>query len=170
MLPGGGDRHQVRLGAGIREADAVEPEPLAHHSGELGFARMHAADARELPQRGLGGVDHALFAVPEQAGGVVAEQVDVLVPVGIHQHGAVAADERECERLVGEDRARVTAREEPRCVVMAPLALRVPRGERLPLLGNQRSEIREDDRAHAAIVPERRSEIGDSDLDRLQPR
>jgi hypothetical protein len=108
-LPGGGDRHQVRLGARVREADPVEPEPLAHQPGELGFARMHAADARDLPHRVLDRVEDAPRAVPEEAGGVVTEQVDVLVPVCVDEHGAVAADERQSERLVGEDRAGVTA-------------------------------------------------------------
>jgi hypothetical protein len=38
--PGGGDRHQVRLGAGVGEADAVELEALAHQPGELRLERM----------------------------------------------------------------------------------------------------------------------------------
>src|SRR5262249_33211793 len=101
-------------------------------------------------------VEHAPLAVPEQPGRVVAEEVDVLAPVCVDEDRALAADERQGERLVREDRARVTAREVPTGLVVQPLALRVPRGGRFPLFGNQRSEVREDGRAPTPIVPERR--------------
>ena len=153
-LPGGGDRHQVRLRARVREADAFEPEPLAHQPGELGLARVDAADARERPSARCDGVEHAPLAVAEQPGGVVAEQVDVLVPVGVDEHGPLAADERQREGLVREDRPRVAARQEPPGLVVEPCALRVARGEGGPLLGDEQGEVGESGRGHAAIVPE----------------
>ena len=73
---------------------------------------MNAADAREGAHRVLGGVEDARLAVPEQAGGEVAEQVDVLVTVGVRQHRSLAADKRERERLVRDARPRVAARQD----------------------------------------------------------
>ena len=105
----GRDRHQVRLGAGVREPHAVEPEALAHQPRKLGLVRVDAADARELRAWPSYRVEHAPLAVPEEPGGVVAEEVDVLVPVRVGEHCPLAADERERERLVREHRAGVPA-------------------------------------------------------------
>ena len=52
--------------------------------------------------RGVDRVEHAPLAVPEEAGRVVTEEVDVLMTVGVGEDGALAADERERERLMGE--------------------------------------------------------------------
>src|SRR6266513_2241303 len=49
---------------------------------------------------------HDRVRVTEQAGGVLAEKVDVLVPVGIGQRRAFSAYDRERERLDVDDRAR----------------------------------------------------------------
>jgi hypothetical protein len=136
-LPSGRDRHQVCLGARVREADAVEPEPLAHQPRKLGLLPMKPADARELAQRAVDGVEHAPLAVPEEPGRVVAEQVDVLVPVRVDEHGALAAHERQRERLVRKDRPRVPAGQDTSGLVVKPLAFWVPHRELAPLLGDE---------------------------------
>jgi len=83
-----------------------------HYSGQLGEAdlvRMNAADAGVGGQSFGDGSVHALLAVAEKAGGVIAHEVDVGVTVGVGQGARVAADERQRERLVVQDRARRAA-------------------------------------------------------------
>ena len=52
---------------------------------------------------------HALLAVAQQPGGVVADQVDVGVSVGISQRAAVTADERQRKGGVVQDGSRAPA-------------------------------------------------------------
>ena len=110
--PRGRDRQQVRLGARVREPDAVEPEPRAHQLARAA-ARTDGSRPRSRARasRPWTASSTRRLAVPEEPGGVVAEQVDVLVSVRVGQDGPLAADERERERLVVEDRARVPARQ-----------------------------------------------------------
>ena len=123
------DRHQAGLRARVREADAVEAEALAQQARELGFVRMQAADAREPGQRIVRGVEHAPLAVAEEPGGVVAEQVNVLVAVGVNEHRALAPDEGQGERLVVEHGTRVPAGQHLCRLGVEPPALRAPVGE-----------------------------------------
>ena len=92
------------------------------------------ASSRMAP---VDGVEYPPLAVPEEPGGVVAEQVDVLVSVRVGQDGPLAADERERERLVVEDRARVPARQHSPGLVVQSRALRVTGGELATLLGDE---------------------------------
>ena len=86
-------------------------EALAHQPGELGLVRDgRRPRSRAHASRRSTASSTPPLAVPEQPGGVVAEQVDVLVAVRVGENGALAADEGERERLVGEDRPRVAAR------------------------------------------------------------
>ena len=55
----------------------------------------------------------------EQAGRVVADEVDVGVPVGVGERAAVALDERQWERRVVQDRARASHLEARRGPVRA---------------------------------------------------
>ena len=98
---------------------------------------MDPAHARELAHGLVDCVEHPPLAVAEEPGGVVPEQVDVLVSVRIGQDGPVAADECERKRLVVEDRARVPARQDEPGLVVQPRALRVTGGELETLLGDE---------------------------------
>jgi len=90
--------------------------------------------------------------VPEEPGRVVAEKVDVLVAVCVGEHSSLAPDKGERERLVSEDRPRVTARQEPPGLLVEPLALRVALCEGAPLLRDERGKIRRHS-AHSTDSP-----------------
>ncbi len=128
-LDGGGDRHQVGFGARIGEANPVEAEPATHQPGQLGFGGVHAADTHVLLERLGDSVDHAVLTVAQQAGGVVAEQVDIGVPVDVGERGALSRDEHQRKRWVGENGACVAAGEMARRLVEVTPATRVAVGE-----------------------------------------
>ena len=78
------DRHQVGLGARVGEPHLVDRrEAGAHGLGEADLVDVHAAEAPPTVERGVDGGGHRRRVVPEQAGRVVAEEVDVLVPVDV---------------------------------------------------------------------------------------
>ena len=104
--PRQGDRHEVRFGAGVGESHALVAEAIAHEFGEADLGGMNAADAGVGGQCFGNGRVHALLAVAEQTGGVVADEVDVGMTVCVGEGPGVAADERQRERRVVQDRAR----------------------------------------------------------------
>ena len=102
------DGEQVGFGARVGEPHALMTEPVADQFGEADLEGVHSTDAGVVGQRiGHGGV-HTLLGMAEQAGGVVADEVDVAVPVGIDQRAAVTFDERQRKRRVMQDRARAS--------------------------------------------------------------
>ncbi len=126
---GGGDGHEVGLGARVGEAHAIDAEALAHEAGQRGFGRMDAAHADVVVEGGLHLVQHPGFAVAQQARGVVAQQVDVFVAVDVDQGGTVAGGEGQRERGVGQNGTGMTARHEPAGLVVVQLAGRIAVGE-----------------------------------------
>ena len=86
-----GDRQQVGLGAGVGEAHALQPEAVAHGAGELRLQQVVRAEVDAGIQRAIHrGADHRM-RVAIDAGGVFAEEVDVLGAVHVPQPAALAA-------------------------------------------------------------------------------
>ena len=87
------------------------PEAIADQFGEADLGGVHAADARVVRQSLGDSSMYALFAVAQQPGRVIADQVDVGVSVGISQRAAVTADERQRKGGVVQDGSRAPAGE-----------------------------------------------------------
>ena len=79
--------------------------------------------------------------VAEQACGVLAEKVDVLVPVGVGQARALAAHDRERERLDVDDRARVPAGHHLRALFVQAARLGISLDVAALRRGDERFEI-----------------------------
>ena len=91
--------HHVGLGARVREADLLDrrvagDDSLGEDRLRLAHRAVGPAPVEHVPDRVGDDV-----APPEQPGRVVAEQVDVVEPVGVVQHGAVGPDDAEGERV-----------------------------------------------------------------------
>ena len=105
------DRHQVGLGARVGEPHLVDRwEPGAHRLGEADLVDVHATEAPAAVERGVHRGGHGRRVVPEQAGGVVAEEVDVLVTVDVDDPRAAGALDPERERCDVEHRPGRPAR------------------------------------------------------------
>ena len=103
------DRQQVRLGAGVGEAHALQPEALAHRAGEPRLDQVGAAEIDPGVQRAIHrGADHRM-RVAIDAGGIFAEEVDVFGAVEVPQPAALAARDAERKRRVVQHGARVAA-------------------------------------------------------------
>src|SRR5829696_4522815 len=131
------DRHQIRLGAGVREAHALKAEPVAHRACERRLVRVNPADAPESAHRVVRRVEHPPLAVTEEPRRVVAEEVDVLVPVGVGEDGFLSTDECQRKGLVREHRAGVAAGEHLRRILVQPPTLWIALGEVSACLRNE---------------------------------
>ena len=60
-----------------------------------------------------------------EACGVLAEEVEILVPVGVDEVSAFAADDRERERRHVDHRARIAARHHRRALFVQVLRFRI---------------------------------------------
>ena len=76
--------------------------------------------------------------VAEQAGRVLAEEVDVLVAVDVGQPRTLAAHDRERERLDVDDRARVPAGHHPRALLVQAARLGIALDVTALRVGNER--------------------------------
>ena len=105
------DGHQVRLRARIREAHLLDRlESRADQLGQLDLQRVGGPDCPAAIQLGDDRVAHRRHLVAEQAGRVVAQQVDAAMAVDIDQHRALGALDTERERVEVQDRAGVATR------------------------------------------------------------
>lgn len=105
------DGHQVRFRAGVREAHLLDRlESAADQLGQLDLQRMGGPDRPAAIQLGDDRAAHRRHLVAEQAGRVVAQQVDAAMAVDIDQHRALGALDTERERVEVQDRAGVATR------------------------------------------------------------
>ena len=126
------DRQQVRFGAGVGEPHPLQPEALAHGAGELRLGQVGAAEVDAGVQRAIHrGTDHRMRMAVD-AGGVFAEEVDVLGAVEVPQPAALAACDAEREGRIVQHGARVAARHDGGRLDEAGEALGIARRHTLP--------------------------------------
>ncbi len=120
------EAHQVGLGARIAEADQLDCRKTPAH--ELGEPRLvpigpaeHQPAGQRLPDR-IGDRRLGMAVEPRR---ILAQVVDVDVPVEIGDPCPLAADDRHGERVVVQDRARVAARHAARGGLEPRLAARI---------------------------------------------
>ena len=121
------DRQQVRLGAGVGEAHALQPEAVAYRAGELRLGQVGAAEVDPGVQRAIQRGADLRVRVAVDAGGVFAEEVDVFGAVEVPQPAALAACDADRERRVVQHGARVAARHHRGRFDEAGEALRIAR-------------------------------------------
>ncbi len=126
--------HDVGLGPGVAEPDLFDRgEALANQGRQLSLVagrRTHRdTEVERLVNRCLdGGV-----RVAEQAGGVLADEVDVPMPVEVDELCSLTRDHGQRKRIEVQDRAGIAARKRSfRCLVRG-LAQRI--GGRIPRPG-----------------------------------
>jgi hypothetical protein len=157
--PGAGQRHDIALGAGVGETDQIDRrDALGDQPGEPGLVGVTAAVVPAVVQGAVdGGADHRV-GVAVDAGGVLAQHVDVLMPVGIPQAAALAARHGERERRIVQRGARVAARHGLAGLLVAGIALGVALDIGLARLGERRLQVRVDQRriGHGTLLVWRR--------------
>ena len=78
--------HQVRFGTGVREAHLLDRrEACGDQLGEANLVRMNRAECPPAIDRSVSGRPHRPGRMSEEAGGVVAEEVDVAMVVDIDE-------------------------------------------------------------------------------------
>jgi hypothetical protein len=121
------ERHHVRLGAGVAEADELDRrEAAADRPCKLRLVCVRPAERRPVRERRADRRLDGGVRMPVEAGGVLAEEVEVLVAVGVPDASAFAADDRERERRHMEDAPRVAAGHEAGPLLVQPARLGVP--------------------------------------------
>ena len=119
-----GRREQVRLGARVAETHQLDRgEALAHRRSEALLVEVRRTEGDSVVERVANRLRHDRMRVAEEAGGVLAEKVDVLVTVGVGQPRALAAHDRERERLDVDDGAGVPAGHHLRTLVVQAVRL-----------------------------------------------
>ena len=114
VVRGERQRHQVGLGAGVREAHLFDRrEPLDDHLGEAHLVRVDGAERPATVDRGVSSGSDRLGGVAEQPGGVVAEEVDVAVPVDVDEVLGLRRRDAEREGVEVQHRSCVAAGEDP---------------------------------------------------------
>ena len=117
-------REQVRLGARVAEPDELERrKPLADRPRERGLVAVRRAEHDAVRERLPDRLDDHRMRVPVEAGGVLAEEVDVDVPVGVGDPRTLAPHDRERERRHVDGRARVAARHDLYPLLVQPARL-----------------------------------------------
>jgi hypothetical protein len=120
-------RHQVGFGARVGEAHLVDRwEALTHELGEPDLVDVGGAEAPPAVERGVDGGCHRAWVVAEEAGRVVAEEVDVLESVDVDEPRPLGARDPERERVEIEHGPRRSAGEHPaglleQCLTAGPL-------------------------------------------------
>jgi hypothetical protein len=138
----GRDGEQVALGAGIREAHLVDRrEAVADQRRQLRLDQVGAAQRDAAFQRAADRLHDGGVGMAVEAGRELAQEVAVLVPVGIPHARALALGDGQREGREVDDRARVAARHHLRRLDLAGGALRVAGGIVGTGLGQRRFEI-----------------------------
>jgi hypothetical protein len=107
-------RHEVRFRARVREANELEVRhPRAHRFGESELERGMASHVQTEGERFLDGAPDDGMRVPVHPGGVLREEIDVLMAVGIPQAGPFPVDEPQGKRGMKEHCPRVAPRKVP---------------------------------------------------------
>ena len=111
-MGGDGKSHQVRLGAGVGKTHLVDRrKTIDNQLGEPDLVAVYRAERPAASERGTYGGEDGFRGVAEQAGGVVAEQVKVLVPVDVEEQATLCSFDAEWKRIELEHRPRVAARQ-----------------------------------------------------------
>ena len=108
---GAGQRHDVALGAGIGEAHQVDRgHAVGDQLGELTFVGVASTVVPAVIERAIDGSADHWMGVAVDAGSVLAQHVDIFVPVGVPQPAAFAAHDGERERRIVQGRPGIAAR------------------------------------------------------------
>ena len=152
------DREQVRLRAGVAEADKLDRrEALADRRSESHLVAVRRTEGDAVGERRADRVEHDGMRVAVEPGGVLAEEVDVLVAVGVRDARTLAPDDRQRERIEVDDRAGVAAREDARPLLVQPPRLGVALDITALRACDERREIGCGRDVHAACEPTRRN-------------
>ena len=145
------EREQVRLRPGVAEADELDRrEALANRRREPSLVDVGRPEHDPVRERSADRLHDRRVRMPVQPRRVLAEEVEVLVPVRIDDTRTVAAHDRERERIDVNDGARVPARHELRPLLVQPAGLRIALDVVAQRLGYLPAEV--EDGAHAPIL------------------
>ena len=143
MRDRGGDRHQIRLGAGIGEAHQLDRrEPVADRRGEFPLRHPVRAEIDAAVERRVDRLADRRVRMAVEPGGEFAEEIGVFVAVGIPQMRALALDHGQRKRLGIDRRARVAAGQRRARGLVLRAAFRVARGVKLLGLARARRRCR----------------------------
>ena len=135
------DRQQVRLGAGVGEPHALQPEAVAHGAGELRLDQVAAAEVDAGIQRAIHRGADLRMRMAIDPRGVLAEEIDVFGAVEVPQPAALAARDADRERRVVQHGARVAAGHHRGRLDKPGKALRIARHIGFLRLGQRRIDV-----------------------------
>jgi hypothetical protein len=124
------------VASAIRFASVERGKAGAERLGQLGLRRAGRAEVEAALDRLRQRCADARVGMPEQAGAVLAAEVDVAVPVEVGEGAALAAGHGGGERRVEQDGTGVAARHVPPGARMLRGAGRAGGGVALPRLGD----------------------------------
>src|SRR6516225_9437076 len=94
------DRHQIGFGTGIRKAHQLDRwEAGADSRGKARLERIVRAEIEPLIESGIDRAADHRMRMAKDAGGELAEEIEVFVPVEVPQPRALAAHDRQRERI-----------------------------------------------------------------------
>src|SRR5882724_5941924 len=103
-------RHEVRLGSGITEADHFDGgNAVADRFGEVALVDARTAKADPTVKRGCNGLTDRRMGMSVEAGGQVIHEVEIAMAIDIMDATALGAIEYDRKGIVVECNARVPA-------------------------------------------------------------
>ena len=126
MMTGGGDGHQIRLGARVGEANGVNRrESPTDQFRQTDFMRVVSTEVDPMIQSPVNGSSDHGVRMAEQSGGIFPQEIQECVTVCIGDVGAVAGEDAKGKRVVKQHASCVATGHELSGPTMCRLRLRM---------------------------------------------